>query len=160
MMPTGRQLGEFSDEEETEIPRSLREEDVTELDVSMPPVLGLLWVKEGPRRGKYYPIKHGTVIGRKEGSLILDDPKVSGRHAKFTVENDDFVIWDLGTSNGTTVNGKKIREATTLAENDLIKIGESVFVIKLLEAKPKRTAGRTAKTTAQPAPKKSRRAAG
>ena len=138
-MPTMPHAVESSDDEETEIPRSIREgDDLTELDVSTPPVMGLLWVKEGPRRGKYYPIKHGTIIGRKEGSLILDDPKVSSRHAKFTVENDDFVIWDLGTSNGTMVNGRKIREATTLQENDLIKIGESVFVIKLLESKPKK----------------------
>ena len=158
-MPTERHGMDNSDDEETEIPRSLREgDDLTELDVSMPIVMGLLWVKEGPRRGKYYPIKHGTVIGRKEGSLILDDPKVSGRHAKFTVENEDFVIWDLGTSNGTMVNGRKIREATSLAENDLIKIGESVFVIKLLEEKPKRKTA-AVKMPALATAKKTRKAA-
>jgi pSer/pThr/pTyr-binding forkhead associated (FHA) protein len=78
------------------------------------------------------------VIGRKEGDLILDDPKVSGSHAKFTMEKDDFVIWDFGSSNGTYVNGKKIREATILEENDVIKIGDTIFVIKLLESRPKR----------------------
>ena len=152
MMPTESHHSEFADGDETEIPHSLREEDVTELEVAMTPIMGLLWIKEGPRRGKYYPIRHGTIIGRKEGSLILDDPKVSSRHAKITQENDDFVIWDLGSSNGTLVNGNKIREATTLAENDLIKIGESVFVIKLLDENPNRTARGGAK--------KSRRAAG
>jgi hypothetical protein len=41
------------------------------------------------------------------------------------------------------VNGKKIRQATVLSENDLVKIGDSVFVIKLLESKPKRKAGKS-----------------
>jgi hypothetical protein len=157
-MPTESHAVGNTDGEETEIPRSLREgDDLTELEVSIPAVMGLLWVKEGPRRGKYYPIKHGTVIGRKEGSLILDDPKVSSRHAKFTIEDEDFVIWDLGTSNGTMVNGRKIREATSLVENDLIKIGESVFVIKLLDAKPMRKTTAT-KTPTRAAAKKTRKA--
>jgi hypothetical protein len=138
-----REVMDYDEEEETDLPRHEPEEDMTELESPIAPVLGLLWVKEGARRGKYYPIKHGTVIGRKDGSLILDDPKVSGRHAKFTIENDEFVIWDLGTSNGTMVNGKKIRQATVLSENDLVKIGDSVFVIKLLESKPKRKAGKS-----------------
>ena len=133
----GRGFLDIEDEEETELGRSLRD-DVTELEVSTGRPLAMLWVKEGPRRGKFYPIHHGTVIGRKEGDLILDDPKVSGSHAKFTMEDDDFYIWDFGSANGTAVNGKKIRKATLLEENDLIKIGETVFVIKLLDAKPKR----------------------
>src|SRR5512141_818546 len=50
IMPTASRLPESSDGEETEIPRSLRdEEDVTELEVATTPVMALLWVKEGPR---------------------------------------------------------------------------------------------------------------
>jgi len=134
---SGRGILDYDAEDETEIPRSARE-DVTELDAPAKGVLGMLWVKEGPRRGRFYPIKHGTEIGRKEGSLILDDPKVTGRHAKFTMEEDDFLVWDLASANGTYVNDKKIREATRLEENDLIKIGDTIFVVKLLEPKPKR----------------------
>jgi len=134
---SGRGILDYDAEDETELPRSARE-DVTELDAPAKGVLGMLWVKEGPRRGRFYPIKHGTEIGRKEGSLILDDPKVTGRHAKFTMEEDDFLVWDLASANGTYVNDKKIREATRLEENDLIKIGDTIFVVKLLEPKPKR----------------------
>jgi len=63
---------------------------------------------------------------------------VTSRHAKFTMEEDDFLVWDLASANGTYVNDKKIREATRLEENDLIKIGDTIFVVKLLEPKPKR----------------------
>jgi len=97
----------------------------------------------GPRRGRFYPIKDGTLIGRKQGDLILDDPKVSSSHAKFTMEKDYFFVWDLGSGNGTYVNDRKIRSATKLAENDLIKIGETVFVVKLLEPKPKKRSTRS-----------------
>jgi hypothetical protein len=134
---SGRGILDYDAEDETEIPRSARE-DVTELDAPAKGVLGMLWVKEGPRRGRFYPVKHGTEIGRKEGDLILDDPKVTSRHAKFTMEEDDFLVWDLASANGTYVNDKKIREATRLEENDLIKIGDTIFVVKLLEPKPKR----------------------
>jgi hypothetical protein len=120
-------------EEETELGHAVRD-DVTELEVTTGGgPLAMLWVKEGPRRGKFYPIRHGAVIGRNEGNLILDDPKVSGSHAKFTMEKNDFFVWDLGSANGTYVNGKRIREATLLYENDHIKIGDTIFVVKLLE---------------------------
>lgn len=97
----------------------------------------ILWVKEGSRRGKWYPIRKGTVIGRDEGSVILDDPRVSSTHAKFTLEKGQYVIWDFGSANGTYVNGKRIREATPLDENDRIKIGNTVFLVKLLDARKK-----------------------
>lgn len=149
-IPQGRAKGRILDleeEEETELGRAHRE-DVTELEVPTGGPLAMLWVKEpAHRRGKYYAIRHGTVIGRKEGDLILDDPKVSGSHAKFTMENDQFTIWDFGSSNGTYVNGKRIREATLLEENDLIKIGETVFVVKFLDSKPKR---KTSRATEKP----------
>jgi hypothetical protein len=141
---SGRGILDYDAEDETELPRSARE-DVTELDAPVKGVLAMLWVKEGPRRGRFYPIKHGTVVGRKEGGLILDDPKVSSAHAKFTMEEDDFLVWDFGSANGTYVNDKKIREATRLEENDLIKFGDTIFVFKLLDPKPKLKPSRAAK---------------
>ncbi len=101
--------------------------------ISLTPVnTALLWAKEGPKRGNIYPIRRSIVIGRKEG-LILDDPTVSSMHAKFALEEGKLVVWDLGSSNGTYVNGKRIRGATMLKENDLIKIGDTIFVVKLLD---------------------------
>lgn len=128
------------DEQETELGRQ-KLEDETELADPVRPTLGMLWVKEGKRIGKFYPLRDGTVVGRKynkEGDLILDEPKVSSMHAKFKMEDGLFVVWDLGSTNGTYVNGHKIREATILEENDLVQIGDTVFVVKLLISKPPR----------------------
>jgi hypothetical protein len=123
----------------------------------------ILWVKEGRRRGHYYAIRHGTVIGRDEGNLILDDPKASGTHAKIIYENKHYVIWDFGSSNGTYVNGKRIRQATPLEENDVIRIGNTVFVLKLLNqtkklvksVKTRKTKKPVAKSQIKTKPKKS-----
>jgi len=120
---------------------SARAMDETQLAGSRPAMVdAIFWVKEGGRRGKFYPISHNTVIGRKEGNLILDDLKVSGTHAKITFEKKKYMIWDFGSSNGTFVNGKRITEATVIDENDEVGIGDTVFVLKLLSAKKKKPA--------------------
>lgn len=156
-IPGGGKRGRFldEDEEETDYGRGRHDElDVTELESPNVVTLAMLWVKEGRRRGRTYPIKHGTVVGRKEGDLILDDPKVSGMHAKFNMEGDNFVVWDFGSVNGTYVNGKRIREATILEENDLVKIGETVFVVKLLEPRIRKKVVNTVSKSRKPASKK------
>ncbi len=137
---------DFEEGVETEVgPEKRKGADETELEFAPSSTLGMLWVLEGRRRGYFYPIKHGTVIGRTEGDLILEDSKVSASHAKFTVEDDQFIIWDFGSSNGTYVNGERIRGATTLQENDQVKIGDTVFVAKFLLSKPKRRVERPAR---------------
>jgi hypothetical protein len=139
-IPARRAVKDFLDydeEEETQMGR-LAAGDVTEIEssASMSGPFGILWVMEGHRRGHIYKIKEGSTVGRKDGDLILDDPKVSSMHAKFTYESNHFVVWDFGSVNGTHVNGKRIRQATPLNENDLVKFGDTVFVVKLLDAPP------------------------
>jgi hypothetical protein len=123
----------LDDDEKTELGRSHLDDDVTEVEFVDTGVQAILWAKEGDRRGRIYKIKDGAVLGRKDGDLVLDDAKVSNPHAKFVVENDDFVIWDFGSKNGTFVNGERIRAATIIKENDTVKIGDSLFVLKILQ---------------------------
>ena len=134
-IPDYRRGGGFMDSEDdpTELGSLSRNmSDVTEIEFAETGVLGLFWVKDGHRRGHIYRIKDGARIGRSEGDVVLDDPKVSNPHAKVTVEDDKFVLWDFGSRNGSFVNGEKIRAATTLEENDTVKIGDQVFVLKVL----------------------------
>ncbi|MGV8025607.1 MAG: FHA domain-containing protein [Anaerolineaceae bacterium] len=119
--------------------------DETQLDGSYPALVeAILWVKSGNRRGRYYPVKHNVVIGRKEGNLILDDLTVSGTHAKITQQGGKYTIWDFGSANGTFINGKRIHEATHIEENDEVKIGDTVMVLKVLSAKKKTSKSTTA----------------
>ena len=128
----GRMM-DFEEDEKTEIGKGRRGgDDETQIEFEDTGVQAILWVKEGDRRGHTYKVKDGTVVGRKDGDLVLDDPKVSNPHAKFVFENDSFVVWDFGSKNGTFVNAERIRAATPLKENDTIKIGDTLFVIKIL----------------------------
>ena len=123
----------FEDEDPTELGEKYRLDDVTELDFIDTSTKWILWVKEGHRRGHIYRIKDGTTIGRTDGDVILDDPKVSNPHAKFRLEDENFVIGDMLSKNGTFVNDERIREFVVLKENDVIKIGDNVFVLKVLQ---------------------------
>jgi hypothetical protein len=109
------------------------DDDATVVERSETGLLGFLIVKEGMRRGTVHRIRNGTTVGRKEARILVRDSKISRIHCKFTVEDDQFHIWDFGTPNGTFVNGTRIREATALEENDEIKIGNTTFVLKTLE---------------------------
>ncbi len=95
--------------------------------------LGIFWVKNGAHRGKIHRLQHGAMVGRKQGQVQLADPAVSDPHAKVTLEDGCFVLWDFGSSNGTYVNGRRIREATPLKEGDEIRFGNTVVVLKILE---------------------------
>ncbi|MFC2028627.1 FHA domain-containing protein [Chloroflexota bacterium] len=125
-------VAELDDDEETVIGKHHRDGDMTEIMFEETGSQAILWVKEGDGKGRIYKIKDGSKIGRKDGDVVLDDPKVSEPHAKFVLENEEFVIWDFGSKNGTFVNDERIRAATTLKENDTIKIGDTLFVVKLM----------------------------
>lgn len=128
-----RQARKFLDDDGDELLATPeQDDDITQLDIPQSKLMAILWVKQGSRRGKIYQIDHGAVVARKQGDLVLDDPKVSNPHAKFTLEEDRFLLWDFGSRNGTFVNGERIRAATELKENDVIKMGDTVFVLKLL----------------------------
>jgi hypothetical protein len=127
----GQYLGGMEGTGATQLGRA-QKEGVTEIEFKDEGPVALLWVKEGPRRGQTFKIKDNTVLGRSSGDILVDDPKASSSHAKFTYEDEKFHIWDFGTPNGTHVNGERIRAATPLEENDEIKIGGMVFILKIL----------------------------
>jgi hypothetical protein len=139
--PTRR---EAEDDEQTVMPDRFRgsarfeheeeEEDATIIDRPQTGLLGWLIVKSGGRYGHIYKIKSGALIGRdmRKADLVLDDEKISGLHAKITVKNGQFMLWDLGSSNGTYLNGEEVLGATAIHENDEIRLGNTVFVLKTL----------------------------
>ena len=66
-------------------------------------------------------------IGRdEECDLVLEDDQVSRRHAELELSNDRIVVRDLGSRNGTFVNGKRIQEPTPLEGNEQLRVGNTV----------------------------------
>ena len=65
-----------------------------------------------------------VTLGRSPDNLIhLDDPSVSGRHAQLQVVDEDVQLTDLGSTNGTTVNGAPVTTAT-LRAGDRVRFGK------------------------------------
>jgi len=65
-----------------------------------------------------------VVIGRmSECEIVLSDPNVSRRHAEVRRDTDEFVVVDLGSTNGTKVNGRGIKKAQQLSDGDEITVG-------------------------------------
>lgn len=69
-------------------------------------------------------------IGRGRGnSIVLDDMLVSRHHVRITADDDGLVLQDLGSRNGTFVNGDRVQSAS-LHEGDLIGIGSTTFEVR------------------------------
>lgn len=82
-----------------------------------------------------FPVSGALIIGRGgECDVILNDPKVSRLHARVSADETSLVIDDLGSINGTFVNGKKIDKQYTLHPGDLITVGVNKF--RVLETNP------------------------
>ncbi|WP_053233348.1 DUF4388 domain-containing protein [Sandaracinus amylolyticus] len=83
----------------------------------------------GKYQGGEFPLPNNKeiVVGRSsELDMVLVEDMVSRRHAKLTVTGDQIFIQDLGSTNGTFVNGEKIKRAR-LQEGDRILIGTSII---------------------------------
>lgn len=74
-------------------------------------------------------------IGREHDNdiVIADDSYASRYHAWITFEQDHFWVEDLGSTNGTMLNGQSLQRRELLASGDKIKIGESEMTFVLLE---------------------------
>lgn len=96
--------------------------------------LALLVVVSGPSRGQVVVVDAvPSVIGRSEDAdLRIADDTVSRRHAEVRGDRDGLELEDLGSSNGTTLHGNPVVGAITLHDGDLVGLGESTVLVKLL----------------------------
>lgn len=103
-------------------------------DVSIPEGLQIsLAVLEGKDKGGKFPLrKVRTTIGRKGTDILLNDPEISKLHAVITVTREGCTLKDLGSTNGTYLNGKKITE-TSLSHLDEIWLGRTKLLFLLLK---------------------------
>lgn len=82
----------------------------------------------GHQEGAAYDIpSYGATLGRGEVEIRLDDPFASSRHARIFREGPVVVIEDLGSTNGTYLNGELLRGPQPLHDGDRIRIGDSEF---------------------------------
>ena len=88
-----------------------------------------LRVLDGADRGRVYnDLELPITIGREEGSQIqLNDERISRFHAKLQLDHGQIVLTDLGSTNGTKVNGEEV-QIRILRFGDLVSLGRSVLL--------------------------------
>ena len=80
--------------------------------------------------GRCLAVRDGFTIGRvAPADLVIDDSKASRRHARIVVDNGVVEIEDLGSSNGTLLNGKPVTRRV-LRGGDQLQIGKTVFTFR------------------------------
>ncbi len=93
-----------------------------------------LTVVKGKHVGQRYPlVGDRVVLGRRRGDLTIPDPEVSGTHCEIAKGVDTYFVRDLGSTNGTYVNGVRIREQK-LKPGDKIGIGRTVLSFEMAGA--------------------------
>ncbi|MFF3227134.1 BTAD domain-containing putative transcriptional regulator [Nocardia suismassiliense] len=81
--------------------------------------------------GRTVEIDNGVRIGRQpDNDLVLDDARVSRHHARLVVREAGMLLVDLGSANGTYVNGTQIVTGTLVADGDTIRIGSTAMRIE------------------------------
>lgn len=74
--------------------------------------------------------RDSVVIGRgTECDVVIKDLKASRKHCQLTRKTDGFLLEDLGSRNGTLVNGNKITEPVLLKANQTFQIGDTMFYL-------------------------------
>jgi len=81
--------------------------------------------KTGWTRGEAFPLAVATRLGRAPtNTVIIEDPFASAEHALLTFRNGRWWLEDLGSRNGTLLNGERLNTAAIVSTGDVIGIGE------------------------------------
>jgi DNA-binding winged helix-turn-helix (wHTH) protein len=84
-----------------------------------------------------------NLVGRDpQSSLWVDEPHVSGQHARISVSAERVTVEDLGSTNGTFLRGARVTSPQSLADGDLIRFGATDVTFKIHQPKTKTVAHR------------------
>lgn len=91
----------------------------------------ILFVRSETQQGTEVDVSGVTVMGRSsETDLVLDDPYASDFHMRLVGQDEGLMLHDLGSTNGTYVNGRRVTAPTQLSRGDTIQIGKTVMEVR------------------------------
>ncbi len=98
-----------------------------------------LTMRSGPNPGTVYALESDQLsIGRDSANEIpVNDAEVSRRHARLTFQGGKYVLEDMGSTNGTFVNGQRLSGPRVLKSGEVISLGEQIiFVYEAVDSDP------------------------
>ena len=112
-------------------------------------------MRSGPTPGATFSLEGDQlVIGRDSSSAIaINDAEVSRKHARLNFQGGKYVIEDLGSTNGTFVNGQRLVSPVVLKSGDVISLGEQIVLMyEALSSDPGETVMSSRRSIPRPAP--------
>jgi FHA domain len=90
-----------------------------------------LVMHSGPTPGKTFPLEGDVLtIGREAGNqIVINDAEVSRKHTQFMFQGGKYVLTDLGSTNGTFVNGQRLTGQHVLQPGEIISLGEQINLL-------------------------------
>lgn len=121
-----------------------------------------LVMRSGPTPGATYPLEGDQLtIGRDSSNAVaINDAEISRKHARLTFQGGKYVIEDLGSTNGTFINGQRLSGPFVLKSGDVVSFGEQIVLMYdamsgdpgATIASPRKSPGRVAAPIATPPP--------
>jgi hypothetical protein len=88
-----------------------------------------LLLAAGPGRGQAFDLRGKVYLGRSQvNTITISDAKVSRSHARLDPVRNTYILTDLGSANGTYVNGVRIAQPIRLRDGDLLQVGDTQLV--------------------------------
>ena len=119
-------------------------------------------MRSGPTPGATFPLDGDQLtIGRDSSNgVAINDAEISRKHARLTFQGGKYVIEDLGSTNGTFVNGQRLSGPFVLKSGDVVSFGEQIVLMYDVMsgdpgatiASPRRSSGRAPAPMAPPPP--------
>ncbi|PWB72827.1 MAG: hypothetical protein C3F07_11010 [Anaerolineales bacterium] len=90
-----------------------------------------LIMRTGPTPGAAYTLEGDQItIGRDStNEIVINDAEVSRRHARLTFQGGKYVLEDLGSTNGTFVNGQRLAGPRVLKTGEVVSFGEQIVLV-------------------------------
>lgn len=94
-----------------------------------------LLIVGGPMSGVRFPLPSGTyVLGRGAGcTIVLDDPSVSRRHVQLAVGASAVEVSDIGSTNGSFLNGKRLEGLHRFESDYVLEIGDTLLAVERIQ---------------------------
>lgn len=88
-------------------------------------------IVEGDKKGRTISLPDELIIGRADQChLVLEDTYVSQKHARIFSKDGSYLVEDMGSTNGTYLNRRRITAPTELQRGDQVKIGKTVLEMR------------------------------